>query len=78
MDIGTTFYTQSFVVHPPEGDRYFWFSVPENMPVEEAFNSQEHHGPFTTQADADENQRLVLLGEQCQVVPGAPISSARH
>jgi hypothetical protein len=76
MEIGTTFNTTSFVVHHPDGDLHYWFLVPENMTMEEAFESQEHHGPFATKAEADRNMGVVLLGEQCVVVPGAPTSNS--
>jgi hypothetical protein len=41
---------------------FFWLEVPNSMSFEEALTAQVHHGPFKSIAEAEENQRLVLLG----------------
>jgi hypothetical protein len=76
MKLGTTFQTQSFVIHHPAGDQHYWFLIPDGMTMEAAYRSQQHHGPFATEAEADENQRVVLFGEQCEITPGAPTSNS--
>jgi hypothetical protein len=78
IEVGDTFHTQSYVVHHPDGDQHYWFLVPDGMTMEEAYKSQQHHGPFATEAEEAENQRIVLLGEQCKVTPGAPTSESVH
>jgi hypothetical protein len=78
VEVGATFRIQGFIVRHPDGDMHYWFLVPESMTREEAFESQDHHGPFATEADAAENQRVVLLGEQCMVRLAAPTSSCLH
>jgi hypothetical protein len=37
-----------------------WFVVPDGMSREEAFASQQHHGPFQTDQEVSESQRVVL------------------
>jgi hypothetical protein len=76
LEVGTTFKIQGFVVRHPDGDMHYWFLVPESMTRGEAFESQDHHGPFATEAEAAENQRLVILGGQCMVRLGAPTSNS--
>lgn len=67
-NVGTTFNAQTYATIDSEGARWlFWFSVPENQTVEQAFNTQKHHGPFKSDEEVKESQRLVLLGEQCEV-----------
>ena len=48
----------------------FWIEVPEGMTNEHAAETQEWHGPFKTHEEVAENQRLVLLGPQCEVTHG--------
>jgi hypothetical protein len=49
---------------------FYWIEVPEGMTNEEAAETQELHGPFKTEAEAEKDQRLVLLGPQCKAVKG--------
>jgi hypothetical protein len=58
------------VQHDPLQRVYYWFIVPDGMDNQQAFNTQQLHGPFKTEAEADENQRIVLLGEQCKITDG--------
>jgi hypothetical protein len=47
----------------PVTGKYFWFSGP----VDRTGFPTTMHGPFNTQAEVDEHQRLTLLGPQCKV-----------
>ena len=40
---------------------WFWFEIPGGMSYEEAFATQEHHGPFKTEKEMRESQRILLL-----------------
>jgi len=65
MDVGTT-----FLIHEYDGlEGHYWFIQPEGMTFEQAWDG-EHQGPFATEAESRENQRLMLLGEQCKVQYG--------
>jgi hypothetical protein len=48
----------------------FWFYRPDGMTREQAFETQQHYGPFASDAEVKESQRIVLLGEQCKVTEG--------
>jgi hypothetical protein len=72
-EIGDLYRTQEFVVTKPDGTRtHHWFVVPDNMTREEAFRTQEHHGPFESSEEAEEDMRVVLLGDQREVIHGKP------
>jgi len=55
---------------------HFWFELPDDTTWEDWSVTRcippdvTVHGPFKTQEESDENQRLVLLGLQCKVVEG--------
>jgi hypothetical protein len=49
---------------------YYWIEVPEGMTDEQAAETQKWHGPFKTDAEAEENFRVVVLGPQCEVTDG--------
>ena len=64
----TVIHTQS--LRDASGQHY-WFVIPEGWKREDGLpDGVELHGPFKTAAEADENQRLVLLGPQCEVTEG--------
>ena len=46
------------------------FVRPDGMDKHEAAETQEWHGPFTTEAEVRESQRVTLLGSQCKVIEG--------
>jgi hypothetical protein len=48
----------------------FWFVVPEGTTREQDFETQQHHGPFLTDAMVNESQRITLFGEQCELTEG--------
>jgi hypothetical protein len=48
----------------------YWIRVPDGMSNEEAARTQEWHGPFKTDAELKEDQRVALLGRQCKVTEG--------
>jgi hypothetical protein len=72
MKVGTLIFTKSFIAYAANGELvgHFWFEVPEGMTTEQAFETQEHHGPFRSEAEAEKNKRLVLLGPDCKVTEG--------
>jgi hypothetical protein len=48
----------------------FWFIQPDGMTTEQAFESQTIHGPFQTKEQAEEDQRVTIMGPQCEVTLG--------
>ena len=42
---------------------FYWIVVPDGMTDEEAWNTQQRHGPFKTYTEADENFRNMMLGD---------------
>ena len=71
--IGDVYSTQEFVVTRPDGTQtHYWFVVPAGMTREAAYRTQEHHGPFESSEEAQEDMRVVLLGDQCEVTDGEP------
>jgi hypothetical protein len=72
MKVGDVVFTQTYALRNADGTivGVFWFGVPDGMTPEDAFNTQRHYGPFKSQQEANESQRVTLLGEQCQVVEG--------
>jgi Protein of unknown function (DUF3102) len=49
---------------------HFWFVLPNGMSREQAVETQELHGPFKTEAEALEDQELVLFGKDCKIEAG--------
>jgi hypothetical protein len=47
---------------------YYWIEVPEGMTNEQAAETQKWHGPFKTDAEADEDFCAVVLGAQSKEV----------
>ena len=47
-----------------------WFVVPPGMTREEAYETQEHYGPFATDAEVSESQRVTIFGAQGKVTKG--------
>jgi hypothetical protein len=73
--------TLTYALHVPGKDvQLYWFVVPEGMSAEDAFQSQEHHGPFATDDEVNESQRIVLLGPLCRVTEALlpPVSDRLH
>jgi hypothetical protein len=52
-------YTASAVLGGPK--KYYWYRVPPGENREQAFDSQPHYGPFDTEAEVEESQRLELF-----------------
>ncbi|MFZ2076670.1 MAG: hypothetical protein WAV38_08485 [Xanthobacteraceae bacterium] len=72
VKVGDMLFTQTYALRHADGVivGLFWFSVPDGMTAEEAFNTQQHYGPFGSDAEVKESQRVTLLGEQCEVTEG--------
>jgi hypothetical protein len=49
---------------------FYWIVVPEGMTNEQAAETQEWHGPFRTEAEAEEDQRVTLFGPQSEIREG--------
>lgn len=59
--------TQSF----KHAGMVYWFEEPKGFTRENGLPpGVKIHGPFKTEAEANESQRLVLLGPQCEVIEG--------
>jgi hypothetical protein len=53
-------------------DQFYWFETPEGWTRADGVpDDVEIFGPFSGEAEANESQRLVLLGPQCEVIEGA-------
>lgn len=69
--IGTMICAQTIGVLHPQGYFYYWFETAENYSPNDGIPPDAvMHGPFKTQAETEENQRVVLLGPQCKVTEG--------
>jgi hypothetical protein len=70
--VGDIVNIRTFSVRGPNGRRqWFWMSPPDHkMSDEEAFLTQQHHGPFNSEEEADRNSELVMLGAQCEITDG--------
>jgi hypothetical protein len=56
----------------PDGPKavFYWFASEDpdpSMTAEEVLATQEIHGPFDTQAEADADARIAIVGENCVV-----------
>jgi hypothetical protein len=52
---------------------FYWFVIEnpdENLTVDEIMNTKELHGPFDTQAEADADAKIAIVGEDCVVKQG--------
>jgi hypothetical protein len=68
LDVGTVIHTQT--VATTTGD-FYWFECPDNFSLEDGLPPGAiMHGPFKTDAEVNESQRLTLLGPQCKVTEG--------
>jgi hypothetical protein len=51
--------------------QHYWFVRPEGWTPQDGMpDGVDIHGPFKTEAEANENERLVLLGPQCKITEG--------
>jgi hypothetical protein len=67
-EVGMVFMTHSF--RCSDGMQY-WFEQPEGRTWEDGVpEGVDIHGPFTTEAEVEQNQRLVLLGPECEITHG--------
>jgi hypothetical protein len=48
----------------------YWVHRPDGMTAKEAASTQEWHGPFKSEEEAREDQRIVLFGPQCKIEEG--------
>jgi hypothetical protein len=69
--LGEKILTTTFAITPEDGvQRFFWFLQPDGMTQQQAFETQEIHGPFKTEEEADEDLRVTIMGPQCKVTYG--------
>lgn len=67
--VGTVIYTEEF--RDTRDGLIYWFKKPDGFSWEDGVPSDvKIHGPFKTDAEVTESQRLVLLGPQCEVTEG--------
>jgi hypothetical protein len=72
LGVGDAIYTTTIRARLKDGSvALYWIGVPDGMTNEQAAETQKWHGPFKTEAEVNENQRVVLLGPQCKVTHGA-------
>jgi hypothetical protein len=80
MEVATMVCATTINVVLVTGERVlYWIAIPQGMSNEKAAATQEWHGPFRTDAEVAEDQRITLLGEQCKVTeaPGDE-ATGRH
>jgi hypothetical protein len=71
--VGSIIHAQGFI--GSDGFRY-WFEPPEGWTRGDRLpEGVKIHGPFRTDAEANESQRLVLLGPQCTVTQGGKVTT---
>jgi hypothetical protein len=64
--LGDAVFTQTIMVQP--GNEIYWFECAKEFnPADGIPPDTLLHGPFKTEAEAEENQRLALLGPDCIV-----------
>jgi hypothetical protein len=69
LRVGDVIWTQTITI-TATGELY-WFERPENFSPEDGLPPRAHwHGPFETDAEVREHQRLTLFGPQCEVKAG--------
>jgi hypothetical protein len=66
--IGTVVATETF--RNRITGQFYWFETPEGWTQADGLPDVEIFGPFSSEAEANESQRLVLLGPQCEVTEG--------
>jgi hypothetical protein len=68
VEVGTVIHTQGLRCR--DGFHY-WFEPPEGWTFADGLPPDaELHGPFKTDAESVEDQKLILLGPQCAVTEG--------
>ena len=71
LGVGTVIRATTFAVVDHVGRRHlYWFEEPEGSPKDGLPPGVTVHGPFETDAEVKEHQRLTLLGPQCKVTEG--------
>jgi hypothetical protein len=72
FEVGTVVRATSFVGVDDTGRQHFyWFETPEGFSPEDGLPpGVTLHGPFETDAELNEHQRVTLLGSQCKVIEG--------
>jgi hypothetical protein len=71
-EVGTVVRATTFAVVGEIGRRHlYWFEEPEGFSREDGLPpGVTVHGPFETDAEVKEDQRVTLLGPQCKVTEG--------
>jgi hypothetical protein len=63
-EVGTMIYMTTLQANMKDGSTaYYWIEVPEGMTNEQAAETQEWHGPFRTDEEAEEHFRVVICGD---------------
>jgi hypothetical protein len=70
--VGDVVCVRTFAAQASGGELlYYWCTVPDiNMTNEEALATQEHHGPFNSEQEAQKDHEAVLFGDQCEIQEG--------
>jgi hypothetical protein len=65
---GTVVFTETF----KDGitGQFYWFETPEGWTRADGLPYVEIFGPFSTEAEVKDSQRLILFGPQCEVREG--------
>jgi hypothetical protein len=82
--VGDVIRTQTVAVRLTTGERHlYWFELPDGFSAKDAKRLNDWfrglhnkgpgvglYGPFQTDAEVSESQRLILLGPQCKITEG--------
>jgi len=65
-------FTQMVGVTEPEGLRFYWFECSQNFNPETDDIPRDAvlYGPFKSEAEVKENQRVILFGKDCAIEEG--------
>jgi len=69
--IGTVIYSTMIQASMKDGSTaFYWIEVPGGMTDQQAAETQEWHGPFKTEAEADEDFHVKVLGKEYEIEDG--------
>jgi hypothetical protein len=71
MKVGDVIYTETIRAVMRDGTRaLYWVRRPDGMTAGEAAATQEWRGPFKSEEEMREDQRVALFGPQCKIEEG--------
>ena len=70
--LGVPIQTVTVAITNGPRQQFYWFATEQikEWTLQEIIDTQELHGPFDTEAEADEAARIAILGPDCEVTEG--------